>query len=363
MNKSIVSIVSDQTIPNYLFIKEFYQDGDELIFIASSKTANKIDYIISTLNFSPLIKKVILAEGDEERWEPMCHQIESGLSHQRQYAVNLTGGTKYMALAVQNVFEHFNSFFYYIPFPRNTMLSSNEEINVSTRINVRDYMALHGHTIRQEDLCRDYDNAKHMLSIFTNSLSDTDFEIIDKLREYRDMKKPCLITDIENPEMRKKQLPIPGLSAFLNKIGFVCKIKDTITKQEIKYLTGGWFEEYIYYLVLTELNPTDICFGVKLKSSNNDLDVVFTLGNKLFVIECKTGVEKGSLLNQIVYKSSALKEYLKGISAYSFIFALAKDDPEWSKVASFMGVGYYGRSFFIDSAKTRELVNFIKSKA
>ena len=102
---------------------------------------------------------------------------------------------------------------------------------------------------------------------------------------------------------------------------------------------------------------------MKLKSSNNDLDVVFTLGNKLFVIECKTGVEKGSLLNQIVYKSSALKEYLKGISAYSFIFALAKDDPEWSKVASFMGVGYYGRSFFIDSAKTRELVNFIKSKA
>ena len=52
------------------------------------------------------------------------------------------------------------------------------------------------------------------------------------------------------------------------------------------------------------------------------MDVVFTKGNKLYVIECKTSVESEYLFNQIVYKASALKEKLLGLSANSFIFSL-----------------------------------------
>ena len=40
---------------------------------------------------------------------------------------------------------------------------------------------------------------------------------------------------------------------------------------------------------------------------NNELDVCFIKANKLFVIECKTGVTNESLFNEIVYKVCALK--------------------------------------------------------
>ena len=51
MKRIIVSIVSEQTVPNYLFIKELFQIGDELLFVSSSKYADRIDWILQTLNY------------------------------------------------------------------------------------------------------------------------------------------------------------------------------------------------------------------------------------------------------------------------------------------------------------------------
>lgn len=78
----------------------------------------------------------------------------------------------------------------------------------------------------------------------------------------------------------------------------------------------------------------------------NDLDVVFTLGNKLFVVECKTGVGKPSLFSQIVYKASALKEALLGLSGSSYIFSLSNADEKLSNVAKNLGVEYCDATYF-----------------
>ena len=59
---------------------------------------------------------------------------------------------------------------------------------------------------------------------------------------------------------------------------------------------------------------------------NNELDVVFTKGNKLFVIECKTGVQTERLFNEIVYKVCAIRELLLGVSCCSYIFSLKRDE-------------------------------------
>ncbi len=361
MNKTIVSIVSEQPIPNYLLIKEIFNPGDNLLFIASTKTESIIQHIIDTLHISAPITNIVLDAGDEERWTTMCQRIENELSHSNQYAVNLTGGTKYMALAVQSIFAKYDSTFYYIPHPKNVMLSSEKVIPISTRVNVSEFMELHGHKIKWGKIIRPFEDSQQFLYHYTHTLNKTDFEIINKLREYRD--KNISIPDIENKDDDKKKPAIPGLSNFLYKINFVGEQKDNLTKYEVQYLTGGWFEEYVYHLIQTEIKPTDIKFGIKLNSTQNDLDVVFTKGNKLFVIECKTGVEKGSMLNQIVYKSSAIKEYLRGISAQSYIFALAKEDPEWTKIANHMGIPYYGKDHFLNADKQQELLNSIIIKS
>jgi len=54
MSRVIVNIISEQTIPNYLFIKEIFQPGDSLLFIASQKFSERIGWIVQSLGFADI---------------------------------------------------------------------------------------------------------------------------------------------------------------------------------------------------------------------------------------------------------------------------------------------------------------------
>ena len=363
MSKTIVSIISAQPTPNYLLIREIFEPGDELLFITSTMMKQNIEYIVNTLDWDTVSTTTIyLKPGAEERWNEMCDTIESKLNEEKYYAVNLTGGTKYMALAVQRVFEKHNATFYYIPFPRNVMLVDNKEIPITTRLNVEEYLSIHGREIKHSSPIRDFNEAKHILTKFCNGdLGSDDYYTIDKLRCYRN--KNITISNIEHTiEDDEKKPSIPNLSHFLEEINFAPNNFGRLSKAENQYLTGGWFEEYVYYYIQQEIQPTDILLGVKLATTNNDLDVVFIKSNKLFVIECKTGIDREKMLTDIAYKSAAIKDYLKGISAYSYIFALSKDAENWTKISNSMGIGYYGRDYFVDNKKQASLKENFLSK-
>ena len=96
----------------------------------------------------------------------------------------------------------------------------------------------------------------------------------------------------------------------------------------------------------------------------NELDVVFTLGNKLFIIECKTGIARQKDLNDIVYKATALKDGILGkLGANSYIFSLKKEEPNFSKIARNMNIKYCSEEYFHSEEKQRELFEEIRKKA
>ncbi|WP_455623656.1 Card1-like endonuclease domain-containing protein, partial [Parabacteroides sp.] len=92
------------------------------------------------------------------------------------------------------------------------------------------------------------------------------------------------------------------------------------------------------------VNPQDIKLGVLIKrtenTNQNDLDVVFISGNKLFVVECKTGILGEKMFNETVYKATAIKETVLGLSANTFIVSLATEDEKLKKTAKNMGIQY-----------------------
>lgn len=369
MARTIVSIISEQTIPNYLFIKEIFRDGDELLFISSKKMEKYIEWIIKDVKLECVSNTLVFEhENDEEKWDVMSSIIKRNLSSDKQYLVNLTGGTKYMSLAVQRIFEDFKSSFYYVPFPKNYILSLNTKdvLLIKHRVNVREYMNLYNLKITEKTITKDKSYSDDFFNLFTeNHFSENEYSIIDKLRSYRE--KTISITDIEEKDEEKKRPQIKGLNNFLKYIKFQCRIEGKLLKEETQYITGGWFEEYIYHLIKDKLNPTDIRIGVCIQrtctSNMNDLDVVFTIGNKLFVIECKTGVGQVGLFNQIVYKAAALKEYLLGLSGHSYIFSLSTEDADLQKTALNMGTTYCDRDYFLNSSKFEELFQQIKQKS
>lgn len=373
--RTIVNILSEQTIPNYLFIKEMFQAGDQLMFISSKKMSDRIDWIENALVWKLCDSQHIVLEkdGDEENWSSMSTQIEKYLTKTNDYIVNLTGGTKFMALAVHSIFAKYNSCFYYIPYPKNIILSTDEYAAkpITYRVSVNEYVKLYNQQLNNHhNPCESMEYSDKIFDFFTkdtsyNGFSQDDYDIINNLRAYRNTKIKS-VDDFEKkgnpgnyPEIKKPQ--IKGLGDFLNKIDF--KHNGVLTNKQIEFLTGGWFEEYVYYHVKKILKPTDIVLGPKTKSTNNDLDVVFTLGNKLYVIECKTGVVGEKMLKEIVYKASALKENLLGLSAVSYIFSLGKDDKVWEDAAKNMNITYYGRSYFEDEDKFNFILENIRKNS
>lgn len=377
-NRVLVSIVSEQTIPNYIFIKQMYQKGDGLIFISSKKMQVKIEPIVNALHYEDcsVIPIIFEKDNDEERWHSLSKQIEKYLDKGVKYVVNLTGGTKYLSLATQKLFENYNSDFYYIPYPKNYLLSPKFEddvpILIDKRVSVSEYMSLYNLKTKNKQINISKEYTQKFFNFFvTGFLYPDDFSIIDSLRVYRN-KRNIRIDDIENLKtdeiVKGKKEQIKGLKDFLTKIEFNTTIEGQLSKYEIQYITGGWFEEYVFHLISEYIKPDDIQIGVEIlrtvSTNMNDLDIVFTLGNKLFVIECKTGgINKQSLFNQIVYKASALKEYLLGLSARSYIFSLSDEDKELTDTAKNMGINYIDRTYFTVQEKTVQLMNDIKKEA
>lgn len=366
MNRIIVSIISEQTIPNYLFIKEIYQQGDSLLFIASQKFSSRIDWIVKTLNLRDIsIESILFPDGGEERWKEMELFVKDRLSTDKSYIVNLTGGTKYMSLLVQHVFEQFNSVFYYIPYPQNVLLepSCDESISLKYRLTVREYLSNYNVSFTEKKLVRDESYCDYIFDRFVNG--NMNYKIIDGLRSYRNVKRRA-VSSIETTHTEKFPR-IEGLSIFLESIHFQMGEKGFLERAEIEYLTGGWFEEYMYYKIRKNIVPQDIKLGVLIQrtetSNMNDLDLVFISGNKLFVIECKTGILGVGMFNQTVYKASAIKEAVLGLSANTFIASLASEDENLKKTARNMGVQYKCREDIENPSRFESFMNQIKEIA
>lgn len=375
MSRVIVSLISEQTIPNYIFIKELYQEGDEILFISSRKMHEKEEWLLNALK----IKNTKLIPNtmhliDEEDWNNMVQSTLNILKRNNKYIVNLTGGTKYMSLAMYEVFSKFDSLFYYIPFPKNEILQlkvpstvNEKALPLKYRVGIKEYLTAYNVQYDTKQLNQKKDYTYIFFSWFVGNVFDeNDYDIIDRLRDYRN-KKNVYVHELEVKDNEEKYRSVPGLKAFLEKINFPNSIENVLIDKEIQYITGGWFEEYIYLKISEHILPQDIALGVGIKNTENtnqnDLDVVFTFGNKLFVIECKTEISQKFIFNQTVHKATALKETLLGLPGNSFIFSLSGEDPDFERIARNMHIKYYDRTYFTNEDKFMGLIQEIKKIA
>ena len=387
MAKTIVNIITeDNPIPAYLFIKEMYQPGDKLMYISAKDTEDNLDALSDLFNIPAThIKEIVLKHNmDEFTYEKICRTVLEYLkqNHDDHYCVNLAGGTRYMALAVQQVFEDFNSTFYYVQVEENMIVKSKFDDTIDNnddffypiryRMKIEEY--LRAHEIRHDlykykhDPIRSKTEAEHMYKMYVNGgFTEQDWKVLSILRDKYRNRSQIQIKVAEAFGVHSSP-PVPGLSRFLTNIFFVPKRYGYLSRLEIEYLTGGWFEEYVYYLVKKYVKPQDITLGVNISRKsirhNNELDVVFTKGNKLFVIECKTSVGSESLFNDIVYKACAIKEALLGVSCYSYIFSLKHDESNnLKRIAENMDITFVDYDILTKKNKMRKELAYIYVKS
>jgi hypothetical protein len=126
------------------------------------------------------------------------------------------------------------------------------------------------------------------------------------------------------------------LIEFLIRMDLQPNTSGKVTKHEVRYLTGDWFEDYVYHLIKNHYPLPDgaIALGLQIgaieesENADNELDVVFVYNNKIYLIECKTSMSNGELniMNDTMYKSAALqKQFGLLVSTYLFTLDQASD--------------------------------------
>lgn len=382
-SRTLVSILSQESpVPAYLFIKERYRSGDKILFIAS-KSANSDFGFWSRFMSIPVevMSKVVFSEKEEFSYERICRRLRDELSAEEHYCVNLAGGSRYMALAVQQAFARRHSDFFYVNLRDNTIVKSIFDDSIDDnddyvypiihRMRIGEYLSLHGMRNDAEALgpVKPLRSAEYTFSLFEfyakGKLDGRDHEVLETLRlHYRNRKSDRSVSVEDAERGRVAYTPsVPGLSRFLQYIRFVPEHEGFLSKEEVGYLTGGWFEEFCYHKIQALVSVDDINVGVHIAGSDtshdNELDVVFIRDNQLRVIECKSGISTQKLFNEIVYKATALKMALLGLMNHSFIFTLKKDNEirELQQIAASMGVEFCGYDVLTNDEKmTRRLM-------
>ncbi|MEK6591108.1 MAG: DUF1887 family CARF protein [Nitrospinota bacterium] len=336
MKTILISLISEQTIPNILVTA--YYKPHILWFITTerSERGRRTECIENTLKLKGLlpspvdIKKVIV---DQDSLTDCISKVESLIEKihgEVEYIVNITGGNKVMALAAYEIFREIRRqkvVIGYMPlgkneflqiFPRKRPLKIYE---IKELLNLEEYLMSYGFIIQNKHWLQEIkakaisrkEISRWILENYEQLKGVLDF-LWERLHKKRRDKNYKLSETFER-ELTKIE------SEMLNKHGFEVKgrlISKDITKDEIVYLTGGWFEEYIFnevYSLVQDGILDDAMIDINIESldgTKNELDIAFMKDNVFYFIECKTlgGEEELNVIREEVYKKGAISTLL-----------------------------------------------------
>ncbi len=293
----LVSLVSDQTLANVLFIKA--TKADEYVFLETSKTKESQKTAIirkaAGLPTSPGTCRQLVV--DAEGYDKCLQALETeAFEPTHHYLVNITGGTKIMALAARDFFSKFDRCdLYYIPVETNfaQQLTGQKATIALPQLNLREYLKAHGFSYRD---CEPKHPEYLSRQLFLDVLHHGDISQV--------------------PDIKRKSLP------------------DYLGSDKPFY-SGGWFEEWLYFTCLDTLGlkKSHIAFQAKIfhhqnpsfSSNDYEIDVAFCKNNKLYLIEAKaySGSISVKKISDALYKIASIRTTL-GLHAQALVAIMAK---------------------------------------
>ncbi len=299
MKTILVSVISEQTIPNLLVIKELQGSFDDLLFITTDFVETKgIDtWIEKAAGISTnSIKRIKVVEDDLMN---IKQNLKCLTDQNTKYVVNMSGGTKVMTIGIYEFFAKENNKIIYVPIGKNAYKDifpnpSSPETKINYRINLCEYLNAYGLS---------YEPKTELL-------------------------KPKEFTQNFFREFQKKRFNFYRESRIIESQ----KLDNSVDRT---YFSGAWFEEYCYLRIKKdfELDDKSIGLNVELKreessqTNDNEYDVMFVYENQLYVVECKASIGSNKMakdnLEKYMYKLAAVTRDF-GLKTNSAIFTLTK---------------------------------------
>ena len=319
-----VCIVSDQPIPNYVPVLDNTFRPREVILLVTGKMQQKAAALEQTLKTRCGVKTRQIAIASEYDMQEMEDKVLGELialdEAKENIALNLTGGTKLMAIAAYRTFHDagYPAFYFTATSNEVLLLDDNERLTLQPpKIKIEDYLRLHGYQIAannqvQRSVPRERQAIGEELiqrqQYFTQAISALNGIISEGRSKNR---KTLTFVKNRNWGAFNELLELFASHGLLKTDGDKITFAD---EDSLRYVSGGWLEECTYHIAASLPDIQDIALNVQIENAGNphqpnELDIAILSHNILFVLECKTANLKADEKTQnALYKLETLKK-------------------------------------------------------
>lgn len=233
--------------------------------------------------------------------------------------LNVTGGTKLMALAAYEAFAEKNKKIIYCNTDRNQIIHLfprlfTEKFNLD--LSIDDYLKSHGYDLISAKTSFVKNEFFDLFSLLESQNLLTKFsDFLDKYRSETGSENPVKTYIVKSNKIFKIQKTTSNVVLFVN--------QTTFKYDDDKFLKGDWLEYFMLYSLKKQRIIPQV--GVKIISETNvenEIDIVFIKDYQLYLISCKSG--KNSDSNKDIYEIETLRNIAGGTYGRAFLFT-AKD--------------------------------------
>ena len=350
-HKHHICLVSEQTLPNYLGAIVPGAFPETLHLVVTSRMKERADILEKALQHRGyVVERYPLAATQPNEMMEVMESIYAKTGP--DVAINVTGGTKIMALAAVDWagIQDEHPFLFYVDTDNKKILQiggRQEQFDMTTALKLKELLkAGAGVDINAPDGI---------------NLSSAERDILDRLAQTFLKNKNAL--GLFNKCAKEAEhtlyadMPYAKLSEFKSAIAIAQEAgKLHTTSNKINYesekarfwCNGGWLEEFVkarLYRMKSLGLIDDWACNVKIfneqktaekniryapdrQNEQNELDAAFTAANRFFVIECKTAnLAKRDGFSQASYKLDTLRRSLGGVLSRGMIISVFDPRP------------------------------------
>lgn len=330
-----VCLVSAQATPNLLpLLDERWRPLK--VLLATSDAMRSQSGALAALLRTKGAKVETLQLRDAYDYSSLCDDFLGFLaaSTDESMALNVTGGTKLMAVAAQEVFRADQRAAFYVNIENDEIvfLGGGRSSPLQAKLKIAEFLRAHGYTTQGGDPPQVSAKQRDLAARLVDHVSAAG-RALGQINSLAQQARPSLKCRLTEDQLDSRALA--DMLGLFTDAGFLTQANGSVTfpdESSRAFVNGGWLELHLLN-VLNDLRGahagiTDIALNLQVVHpdgrTKNELDVAFMYRNTLHIIECKTanlaqpGVTQDDKATEAIYRMESLLK-LGGLRTHGMI--------------------------------------------
>ncbi len=343
-----VILISDQAVPNLTpVLDKRFKPQRIVMFVSQDMTARS--WALEQLFRPRGIQIQTCPVNDPWDIESCRHQMEDWLLEQtdlNSLALNVTGGTKPLAIAAYEVFRENHLPIFYVHPERDHLIWMHPKmppVDLENKIQLDHYLMAYG--AQHVDIQHPHGVPEPLRQLTQHLIAQIDFydAALSRLNFYAASSGNA---QLKSPAIPTEQLYDRAFDALIQQFSDAgilrCQDDSLIFPNETArfFANGGWLEAHVYAACLNlkkSLPIQDVGCSVEVTRQGknpvkNELDVALLKDNRLYLVECKTkryagNGQKHSEADDVLYKLDSIRDVLGGLKAQAMLVSIKNISP------------------------------------